>query len=86
MTVSRRLHITCNSPRPNPRRSMLRDNIEIYEDSHKHYDDWKKAEVDKAIKKKIEDKQKRMRMIPWFFFWAHILMITEYLMYRYIWG
>ena len=84
MTVSRRLRFTCEQPRD--RRSPLRDKIEQYEGNHTHYEDWKKAEIQKAAKKFREERAKKIRMIPWFFFWAHILMITEYMIYRFIWG
>ena len=86
MTVSRRLRFTCEQPIDRPHRSQLRDKIEQYEGEHGKFEDWKKAEIAKAAKKHKEEKAKRLRMIPWFFFWAHILMITEYLIYKNIWG
>jgi type VI protein secretion system component VasF len=86
MTVSRRLRFTCEQPTDRPLRNQLRDKIERYEGEHGHYEDWKKSEIHKAAKKAREERAKRIRMIPWFFFWAHILMILEYLIYRNIWG
>jgi len=50
------------------------------------FEAWKKGEVDAAIKKKMEEKQKKLQAIPWFFLYAHILFIIEYLIYRNIWG
>ena len=55
----------------------LRDTIEEYEDRHQKFDDWKKAQVQKAMKKQEEEGQKRVRKVFNFFVWAHVLIGIE---------
>lgn len=60
----------------------LRDLIEDYEDRHKKLDDWKKAQVTKALEKQQEGAQKRMRGFFNFLVWAHVLFVTEFIILK----